>query len=187
MEGLKEIFVDSWQAILHEPFPFVVMLLIGLGIGKWHYSERIKILEARLTARDEELKQKSKALRESAKASAQTTKNTQKREIIGLALRIMDEADAGQQDDSNRKIRNEAFLKQVEPLIEALKGKIPLYDELFKNDYPALTGLATVLGRVKRKEDISSSELSKIASELISEASHLDEPVVLTPVPPPLC
>jgi hypothetical protein len=67
MDWLKVVFIDSWAAIIHQPFPFMVMLVGGFLSAKFFYAERLEVFRERLVARDEELQRKDKFLQDSLK------------------------------------------------------------------------------------------------------------------------
>ena len=63
MEWLKVVFIDSWAAILHQPFPFAVVAVICFVLAKWYLSERIEVVQQRLDARNEDLRMREGELK----------------------------------------------------------------------------------------------------------------------------
>ncbi len=66
MDWLKVVFVDSWAAILRQPFPCAVVAAIFFVWGKRHSNERIEVLQQRLEARNKDLRVREGELKRSS-------------------------------------------------------------------------------------------------------------------------
>jgi hypothetical protein len=76
MDWLKVVFIDSWPAIIKQPFPFLVMLVLGFMAAKYFYAEKVEVFTERIKERDEELSRKDAAIAELLKSNIRHTGHT---------------------------------------------------------------------------------------------------------------
>ena len=161
MELLKTIFADSWTLIIHQPLPFVVMLVGGFLAAKMFYNERMSVLKERLNVSNE----KSERLKEIVEAmESGTGEPTLKKRTSMVAVNLLEDVAPIPHDsktiiDSNATDTRED--DQDYPWTQAEKAKLT---SLRMND------IAGILEDFRR-QGIDTSELEKV----VGDAKHWND------------
>ena len=206
MEWLKILFIDSWDAIVRQPFPFTVVATICFVLGKRHSNERIDALQERVEARNEDLRAKESELKRcnetlstllKASSPASHAANSLREQMNLLAAKLLDFSYAfppvgrrilaSEMDEAvqyyNRNIRPELeylLLKFREQEAEAIDQDVRIYCEYhnFETDVQ-LTHDPHVLhlfGRSTMSELAQQLALLALRVECVGTVSGLTKP-----------
>jgi hypothetical protein len=180
MEVLKQIFIDSWDLIKAHPLAFVCVFLVGYSIAAWYYDGRLKTMQGRLAAKDDDIKRKNEQLKEAARAGVKAARNPDKRQMMELALEILEQAEEMSRQTSvpvglSNKLRAMArhLLQESFPKIEIALGGFTLNAAGLEIKLADL--LRKLLDSVESKPQVNAEDAAEIGATLLISASALPD------------
>jgi hypothetical protein len=180
MEVLKQIFIDSWDLIKAHPFAFVCVFLLGYLIAAWYYDGRLKTMQGRLAAKDDDIKRKNEQLKEAARAGARAARNPDKRQMMELALAVLEQAEEMERQPNapaglSNKLRAMArrLLQESLPKIEVALGGLTLNAAGLEIKLADI--VHKLLDSIESEPQVSADAAAEMGATLLISASALPD------------